>query len=184
MGRRSVAPALESGTGSGPAEHLGWLERTLREQLDGHRQLLGCIGRKREAVRTADMESIAAICQQEHAIAHRLTELEKIRLELVGSLTEVLHPEARSPLTVSQIGAVLEEPDRTRLSALAGQLRSLVQEARHASSVVRSAAEALARHMAGISQTVQSALSRTQVYSQRGRITSGTQCRFQVDVTS
>ncbi len=169
---------------SAPTPEVSLLERVLRDQLDGHQALLRLIRRKREAVRTADIDCISDICEQEHDLAQRLAELEKDRLRLVGVLTEALRPDAETPLTVSQIGATIEEPVRSRLSALAGQLRSIVEEARQTSSVVRVAAEALARHMAGISQTVQSVLSQARVYSDRGRITSGSQCQVCVDVTS
>ncbi len=166
------------------ANALGRLEEILQEQLRAYGQLLDYLGRKREAVRTADMELMTAICEKENGIAQRLAELEKGRLSLVGVLTEALAPAAQAPLTMPRIAESIEEPARGRLLALAAQLRSAVQETRRASSVVRMAAEALARHMAGIRQTVQTVMSRAQVYGRRGQIAAGEQAQFCVDVKS
>ena len=165
-------------------DHLAELERIMQGQLDGHRQLLECIERNREAVRDADMTAIESNCKQEHGIAHTLGELEKARLAIVGRLTETLDPQAGAPLTLSQIAEAVQEPDGGRLLAVAGELRAAVAEVRRASSVVRGAAEALARHMGGLMQTVQGVLSRARVYGRRGNIATGSQKQFCVDVKS
>ena len=62
---------------SAPTPEVSLLERILRDQLDGHQALLRLIRRKREAVRTADIDCISDICEQEHDLAQRLAELEK-----------------------------------------------------------------------------------------------------------
>ncbi len=165
-------------------DDLALLEQILRRQLEAQHELLGCVGNARAALRGADMESLHSACEQEHAVTHRLTELEKERLELVGRLTEKLAPEAVRPLTMSRITEAFEEPARGRLSRLGGELKAAVREVRDASSVVRTAADELARHMAGIFQAAQSALSRARVYSARGRITAGAQDQYCLDVTS
>lgn len=167
-----------------PAEELAALEQVLRQQLDGHKQLHVCIERNREAVRRADMEAIRRICQEQNTIAQRLAEQEKLRLFVVGRLTEALHPQAETPLSVKQITEAIGGPAARRLSALAGQLRAAVQDVRNASAVVRGAAEALARHMTGLMQSVHSVLTRAQVYSHQGRLATGTQSQFSVDVTT
>ncbi len=173
---RDVAPA-------DPAVIAG-LERILRDQLEGHRRLLSCIERTREAVRTADMAAIETHCRQEHEIASALAELEKGRLALVGRLTERLRPGADLPLTIGEIAAITGGDVGSRLAALAAQLKSEVTAVRRESSVVRTAAEALSRHMAGLMQTVQAALCRAQVYGRRGRIASSVQKQFCIDVTT
>ena len=85
-------------------------------------------------------------------------------------------------MPVAAIAESVDEPDRTRLLALGEQLRSTMGQVRRASSVVRAAAEALDRHMAGIVHTVQSALSRARVYGSRGRLAAGAQMHFSVDL--
>jgi hypothetical protein len=179
-----MSRSAEAARAAVPEADLALLEQILRSQLDGHKQLLACIERGREAVREADMEAIKRICTEENAIAQQLAELEKGRLVVVGRMTEAIHPQAAAPLSVSQITEVIDEPAGRRLSAVAGQLRATVEDVRKASAVVRGAAEALGRHMAGLMQTVHSALTRAQVYSHRGRLATGAQSQFCIDVTT
>jgi hypothetical protein len=167
-----------------PDNELIMLERILVRQLDGHKRMLGCIERNREAVRHADMDTIKRVCQEQNRLAQQLAELEKSRLTVVGRLTESLQPQAAAPLSLVQIAEAAGAPAGDRLTALAAQLRAAVQEVRQASTVVRTAADALARHMSGLMQTVHSALTRARVYSRRGRLATGTQSRFSIDVTS
>ncbi len=167
-----------------PANELTMLERILVRQLEGHKQMLACMERNREAVRHADMDAIKSVCQEQNTLAQQLAELEKSRLIVVGRLTESLHPQAAAPLSLVQIAEAAGEPAGDRLTALAGQLRATVQEVRRASTVVRTAADALARHMSGLMQTVHSVLTRARVYSRRGRLATGAQARFSIDVTT
>jgi methyl-accepting chemotaxis protein len=146
--------------------------------------MLACLGRNREAIRRADMDAIKAVCEEQNAIVQRLAELEKSRLVLVGRLTQHLQPQAETPLSMRQIAEAVDEPAGRRLSALAGQLRAAVDEVRAASAVLKAAGEALARHMSGLMQTVQSALTRAGVYSPRGRLAVGAQSRYAIDLTS
>jgi len=167
-----------------PVGTLDMLERILRGQLEGHQRLLTCMERKRQAIRTADIGSVTNICAEEHVLIQKLGEIEKHRLELLGRITEALCPKAVAPLTMSQIAHAAAEPQQTRLIALSAQLREALTELKAQSSIIRAAAEALSRHMAGIVQTVQSALSRACVYSHRGKIATGAQLQSLVDVKS
>ena len=167
-----------------PEDELALLERILRRQIEDHKRMLACMGRNHEAVRQADMEAIERVCQEQNTIAQQLAELEKSRLTMVGRLTERLRPQAPKPLSISQIAEAIGEPAGRRLGALAGQLRGTVEEVRRASAVARAAAEALARHMSGLMQTVHSALTRARVYGRGGRMATGAQSRFCIDVTT
>lgn len=159
------------------------LEDNLRRQLETHRKLLGCIERNREAVRRADMQQIRSICEEENTVAQELAEFEKVRLMLVGRLTQRLDPDAEKPVSLSRIASELDEPAGGRFQALATQLKSVVEEVRKASAVVRTATDALARHMSGLMQSVQSALGRATVYGRRGRLETE-QNQFCVDIKS
>lgn len=160
------------------------LERVLEQQHRGHEMLLEQVRRNCDAVRRADMEAIREICAAQNAVGQGLAELEKRRLALVGSLTRALAPDAARPLTVAEITARLEPGEAERLQARAEALRPLVARVREESSVVRQAAEALARHMTGIVQVVHSVLSRAPVYGRTGEITGGDTRRMCVDVRS
>ncbi len=163
------------------AQRLG---AAMRAQLEDHQRLLGCLERKRGAIAAADIEAVTRICGEEHTIVQRLAELEKNRLGTVGRITAALAPDAAQPMTVTAIAEAIDEPGRSSLLVLAEQLRATVAEVRQASTVVREAAEALNRHLTGIRQTVQSALSRARVYGQGGRLTAGAPMQFSVDVAS
>ncbi len=160
------------------------LEETLRRQLEAHKQLLACVERNREAVRQADMQQIRSVCEEQNTVAQGLAELEKVRLTLVGRLTERLEPDAQQPVSLGRIAAELDEPAGGRFQALAAQLKQTIEEVRKASAVVRTAADTLARHMSGLMQTVQSAMGRATVYGRRGRIETGQQNQFCLDIRS
>ena len=160
------------------------LEENLRSQLEGHRTLLTCIERNREAVRQASMQQIHSICEQKNEIVQHLSELEKQRLMVLGRLTERLEPDAERPIPLDRITAALEEPARGRFEVLGAELRAAIEETRTASAVVRGATDALARHMSGLMQTVQSVLGRAKVYGRLGRLVTGEQNQFCVDIRS
>ena len=160
------------------------LEENLRRQLESHRKLLTYIERTREAVRQADMQQIRSICEEQNTVAQYLGELEKVRLILVGRLTERLDPDAERPVSLSRIAAELDEPAGGRFAALAAQLKNTVEDVRKTSTVVRTATDALARHMSGLMQTVQSALGRATIYGRLGRLETGQQNQFCLDIKS
>ena len=165
-------------------DEIELLEETLRRQLEGHRKLLGCIERNREAVRLADIEQIAGLCREQNGIVQYLAELEKARLALVGRLTERLDPAAEKPLPLKRIVETLDGPPRERISNLSEDLRSAIGEVRKSSAVVRGAADALSRHMSGLMQTMQAALGRALVYGRRGRLETRGQNQYCLDIRS
>ncbi len=160
------------------------LVRILAIQIESHRRLFSSIQRKREAIRTADLDAIAGLTREENALIQRMGELEKRRLELIGSMTGQLTPDADNPLTVMQIAEAVGEPQKRELQDLAEKLRECVHEVRRESSIVRTAAEALDRHMTGIAQTINGVLSRVGLYERRGRIAVGAQVNYCVDIKS
>ena len=160
------------------------LMRILAVQIDSHTRLLACIEKKRQAIRAADIDAITQLCQAEQAIIQRLGDVEKRRLGLVGELTGQLAPEAPQPMTLDAIAEAVGGPRRKALIEVAARLRQTIQTVRRESSIVRAAADALNRHITGIMQTVNSALSRVGVYERKGRIATGSQMDFCVDIKS
>ena len=160
------------------------LERILAAQIEEHQRLRACIDRKREAIRTADINAVSNICGEENAVIQRIGELERRRLELVARITQAIDARATAPMTLAQLAVALGDVPGARLHAYADQLRSLMADVKRQSSIVRNAAEALSRHMSGIVQTVHSALSRARVYSRRGQINLGVQLESSLDLKS
>ncbi len=165
-------------------ELVGVLEKILSALHDDYKKIARLIERKKEAIRSANMQEITGICKEEHVVAQHATQLEKQRLVLIGDLTSRLQPNASEPLTVSGIADALDDPDRDRILELAHALKQTVKEVRQASSVVRKAADTLAAHMGGLLQTMQSVLSKAQVYSQKGRISVSAQSQYCLDIKS
>lgn len=149
------------------------LEKILRAQIEHHEKLLACINGKRQAIRAAQIDAMRDISTQENAIMQRLMEFEKRRVDLIQHLSGLVNPGEKRTLTVSEIAADsrIDSAQRERMLALAAQLRDLLSEVKRESSIVRHAADALARHMSGIVLSVHSALNRTRVYSARGGLT-------------
>jgi N-acetylglucosamine-6-phosphate deacetylase len=170
--------------GGGTDEQLDRLTRLLAAQTEGHHRLLQCIGRKRKAIKEADIDSITQLCRKEQALAQGIREMERQRLDIVGRLTRAWAPQAQSALSLREIaergGSTWQEP----LTELAGALRKAIDDVRRESSIVRAAADALSRHITGVMQTVNSAMSRVQLYERCGRIAVGAQMDFCVDLKS
>lgn len=160
------------------------LEKTLRALLEGQKRLLRKMERKREAIRRADIGAITELCTEENALAQRIGDLEKHRLRVVGAITEILEPDAAAPLNLASIAEGLNEEAGTRLLAIGAELKEAVRTVRRESSVLRSAAEALAGHMAGIAQTVHAAINRAGVYGRAGTVALGAQTEFAIDLKS
>jgi hypothetical protein len=160
------------------------LLRMLAALAESHRELLGLIREKREAIRTADIARITATCEAEQRVARRIGDIEKQRLALIGELAPALGETVAPTLALREIAARVEEPLRGRLHEESEALRRDVEAVRRESSIVTAAADGLNRHLAGIMQKVHGALSRVGVYERRGRIAVGSQMDFCVDVKS
>lgn len=161
------------------------LEKLLASQLDLHQQLLDCIARKTEAIRTARIDALTEILNQQRSLAKSISEIERHRIALTHKITRTIQPNATQALAMSDILKYVDDPAlHDRLQHLTHQLRALVAQVHQRASIVRAAAHALSQHMAGVMQTVHSALSRAGVYSSHGRVALGTQLDFSIDIKS
>ena len=122
------------------------LESNLISQFEKHRMLQQCVKKKHQAVRLAQIDQATLICAEENDIVQSLGELEKARLTLTGTLTEMIRPDAGEPLTISEIAEFADEDRARRLRDIRVALNKLVMEIRKNSSVVRVAMEKLNQH--------------------------------------
>lgn len=161
------------------------LEKLMHAHLEEHSHLLACLNSKREAIAAARIEAVTELVKQERVIVRRMSDIERHRIALIRKITRMIDADAREPLPMSEIAAAAQDDaTRQRLVQLSEQLRQAVLQVRERSSVIRAAAEALAQHMAGVMQTVHSALSRAGVYGNKGRVAIGTQLDFNIDIKS
>jgi hypothetical protein len=156
----------------------------LRQQVEHQRSLIALVKRKREAIRIADFPAIQNLCKHEQRVIGAVTALERQREACTRKLTAVVSPGAREALTISGIAQAIGGNLQEELLKAADELRELMRQLQHESSVVRRAAEALSGHMTGIMQAVQGAFSATPTYGAKGRIRGGAQLEYSVDVQS
>lgn len=160
--------------------------RTLQEILDtqaeGYRRLLQSIERQRDAIRAADLASVPAIAGVQEKIVERLRLLDDRRETAGRALAQAIGIDVES--TITDIVDRLPEAEGAMLAARAAELRELVLRSRREQTVVKAAGDALARHMAGIVQSVTGALSGTGVYGRRGRLRDGVPVVAGLDLTT
>jgi hypothetical protein len=162
------------------------LERLLRTQLDGYARLLAAIERQREAIRVADPAALEQAALEQESIVRALGQIDHQRVQVISALQKHVEPAAKQTPTLTALleRAAIDDERRTRLLALAADLRDKVAAAKREGGIVRDAAEALCKHMAGIQQTVHSALSRARIYERRGRLNLGSAVPATVDMKS
>jgi len=159
------------------------LEELLDRQRELYERLDDLVARQREALRVADVDTLVAVSAEEREILGEIKQLDNRRVELATAIASELGLPAGTPPLLADL---LEHSGtrRSRLVSISDELRRLVGKTRAASSVVRTAAEGLARHMQGIVQTVEAGFSRAGVYEQAGRITEGTPWQTAIDIRS
>ncbi len=156
----------------------------LQQQDSHHKSLLELILRKREAIRVADFSVIAPLCLEERKVARAVTELEQQRLTLVAQLTKFLAPQADASLRISDIAKSMEPQLGEELIEQSEILREHLREVHRESSIVRRAADALAKHMTGIMQVVQTTLTEAPVYGRQGRMAVNAHLDSAIDMKS
>lgn len=179
--RRPQAPAVPAPAASGRAgaeKLLAILERS----RDGYARLVAQIRARREAIRSADFARFAQLGASESSLVAELAELDRARIAEARAVATrlALAPDA----SLGAISARLGVTEQARMDLLRSELRTLIETTRSESSVVRQAAERLSAHMAGILQTVHSALAHANVYSRGGRIAVGANVLSSLDLRS
>ena len=155
----------------------------LLETLAGrHAELVGLLAARREAVRRADFTRFGAIDDSERRILAEVADLDRRRVEAARGLAVRLALPQEA--TLAEIAARLSSEDAARIDAARGALRELVERVRRESGVLRQAVERLSAHMAGVLQSVHSALAQASVYSRAGRLATGATVLSSVDVRS
>jgi hypothetical protein len=168
--QEGLAPAVER------------LLATLDSQRAQYARLLAGIRARREAIRTADFARFRDLGESETRIVVEISNLDRARLDSARGVATALGIAPDS--TLAAIAERLPETPRARLDLARAELRTLIEDTRRESGVVRQAAERLSAHMAGILQTVHSALSHAGVYSRGGRIAVGANVVSTVDIRS
>jgi hypothetical protein len=175
-------PRIPAGAASSQRPQAARLLEILEASRAFHVQLLASVRARRDAVRTANFAELERLQKGEAAVARSLAELEHARITESTQLAVrlALPPKA----TLADIASRLAEPERARLDLVRSELRRTIEETARETGVVRQATERLSAHMAGIMQTVNSALAHAKVYSRGGVIAMGPNVVSSLDIKS
>ncbi|MFM7051922.1 MAG: flagellar protein FlgN [Planctomycetota bacterium] len=154
----------------------------LEQSAARYRSVLEVIRMRREAIRTADFARFAQLGTSEQRSVAEIAELDRARVAEARALAVrlAMAPDAK----LSEIAVRLGGDDGARLESVRSALRDLIEEVKRESGIVRQAAERLSAHMAGILQTVHSALAHANLYSRGGRIAVGANVMSSLDLKS
>ena len=169
------------------SEHLAREFTSLVERLTReHARLLSLAERRKRAFARADIRDIRATVLEESEAVQTIASMERERESLAqraAARLGVESPEGGAP-TLRAIASCFEEPDRSRLLAMAESLRALIVRVRQENESVREAAEHLATHMRGLLQTVEHKLSTSGAYGPSGSVGVGPAVLTAMDVTT
>ncbi|HWB20957.1 MAG TPA: flagellar protein FlgN [Phycisphaerales bacterium] len=160
------------------------LEHVLRNLVASQQSLLVCLDEKRTAVRVADTPALGSICARERTCIQRIEELDSQRSEIMRRLAPLVGIKANGAVRISAVADAIGEDAGKRLQTISQELRDLVLRVQKESSIVKNAMEALSRHLGGIVESVNGAMSRARVYGRKGRISVGVQLAGTVDLKS
>ncbi len=174
-----------SRTGTAPItvqDGFAELESTLLAQETCYRRLRELVARRREAIRTADLELLKATLDEERSVVTRVAELDRRRAATAAELAKRLG-EPQHASSIRALVARAPQAVRERLQQLADRLRFEIEAVKEESGRVRAAADALAQHVAGVLQSVSAAFATTKTYGRAGRVAGGSAIRS-IDIRS
>jgi hypothetical protein len=152
-------------------DDCGRLVELLRALTAAHAEVLGVIRRKTEAMRRADLPTMAQCSEEQAAALRRIDELERERERLTAELASglaVRGPRTRR-LRVSELALLLTDEDAAVLRREADRLRQTVTAVGRANHV----AETIARYVVGHIRHVFTSLGAEEAesagYSEGGR---------------
>lgn len=151
---------------------LAELEGYLTQLCDAHQQFLVLIERKKQALRSAKVKIIQECCQEENLLIQKISAIEKRRLHVVGRITGFLTPDAKVPLSLTDIATSLSEPEKDRLILQQQRLIGLVENVKLENSIVQSATQALLGHVQGVIQMIGQAFDSVGTYGNKGKVVS------------
>ena len=148
------------------------LQVLIEELSQAYEKLDALADRRRGAISTADMRSLADCARQESQEVERLAALDQTRASIVR---DAAHQSRLDPAktTLSQLACALADPWRDAVVDAAGSLRSLIERVQRKNAATRLAAETLAKHMQGLLRTAEGMHSHSGAYSRSGAVRVG-----------
>jgi hypothetical protein len=138
----------------------------LRELLAGQERLLKLALARREAMRTFDMGRLEMLTGQERAELVRAAELDKQRVALVGRFAAVM---GKGVPTVSEIAKRVNEPAKSQLLGLAGQIKEVVEQVDRNTRINAKVSDAVVKGLAKVLKVVTGLAQHAGLYMRNGR---------------
>ena len=139
----------------------------LRDLLAGQQRLLNVALARREAMRTFDIARLEAIAIQERAETANLAALDRRRQQVTAQIRGILpqHVDA----TVSEVARRAAEPAKSRLLALAAQLKEAVEQVERNTRINATVSEAVVKGLAKVLKVVTGLAQHAGLYMRNGR---------------
>ncbi len=139
----------------------------LREILASQQVLLKLGNARREAMRCFDVGRLDALVAQEQAEVHRLTAMERRRLNLAGQLRAQLPRGVAA--TVSEIAKRVNEPLKGQLLVIAAQIRDCGQQVERNARINATVSEGVVKGLARVLKVVTGFAQHAGLYLRNGR---------------
>lgn len=163
---RRAAPPPPRGPLPPRAPSAAELEALLTDMLAHHERMLALAREHAGALRRADAVGVARAVQAQQQAGRAVVDLEARRARLVSAVAGPAASPAK--VTLSGLAMLVPEPARTRLTALAARLKSVLIAADAQQQVVLAASKALLGHMQGLMAQVARSLTHAGTYSRPG----------------
>ena len=139
----------------------------LRELLAGQDRLLKLALARREAMRVFDIARLETLAAQERTEALRMAELDRKRQLLVGQFKAALGKGVEP--TVTEIARRVNEPVKSRLLGLAGQLKETVEQVERNTRINATISETVVKGLAKVLKVVTGLAQHAGLYMRNGR---------------
>ncbi|NLX04090.1 MAG: flagellar protein FlgN [Phycisphaerae bacterium] len=151
-------------------EHQTTLETlvsTLQELRELHEQLLLAARNKQKYMRSGEIDSLESWSAREQFLIERIGETDARRRETAEALAEGLGKD--EPVTLRTLAESLAEPDRSRLLALAGAIRSLADQVYQVNRINDAVTREILQCFAQMQRNVAAAQGDIGLYDGRGQ---------------
>lgn len=186
----AATTAMPTSKSASPVHRSGMLstelESLLNALLSEQQALLSELKFHREALRKANGAAVQSSVDRQAGALRRIAALEDKRASLVklAVASPGFKPAAGKPaVTLSQLASMVEEPARTRLIALAEQLRSVISDCQREQGTLKAATSSLVAHLEGLMNQVARRLSHAGTYGRRGVVEATSGVVMAIDLT-
>jgi hypothetical protein len=143
------------------------LVKLLGDLLMGQEKLLKLALARRDAMRTFDIARLEVLTVQERQAMAEMAELDRRRRSLVSQFRNAL-PRGVEP-TVTEISRRTPEPNKTRLLALAGQIREAAEQVERNTRINATVSETVVKGLAKVLKVVTGLAQHAGLYMRNGR---------------